>query len=187
MLNIVLFQPEIPPNTGNIIRTCVALNAKLHIIKPISFDLNPMHMARSGAGRLLSDIQHEVHESYEDFYKKYPKVNIFYLTRYGTKTYSDVDFVASMKQNKTNDIWLMFGRESTGIDKNILFNNLDKCLRIPMFETMRSINLANCVAILGFEVLRQLNFDGLSKFEVQKGKNYLKSKVWIEEENKDGK
>lgn len=181
MLNIVLFQPEIPPNTGNIIRTCVALNAKLHIIKPISFDLDPVHMARSGAGRLLSDIQHEVHANYEEFYKKYSSIDVFYITRYGDKTYSDIDYVLESKKNPNNDVWLMFGRESTGIDKNILFKHLEHCLRIPMFETMRSINLANCVAILGYEVARQFDFKNLSKFEVQKGRDYLVSKKWTNE------
>ncbi|WP_406617089.1 tRNA (cytidine(34)-2'-O)-methyltransferase [Mycoplasmopsis adleri] len=173
MLNIVLYEPEIPPNTANIIRTCFALGAKLHIIKPISFDLAPQHLARAAAGRLLSDIQHEVHASYEDFYKKYHDKNIFYITRYGEITYTDVKYKKVYKKDK--EIWLMFGKESTGINKEILHNHLDHCLRIPMVSAMRSINLANCVAILGFEVMRQLDFKDLSLFEVQKGKDFLRT------------
>ncbi|WP_029905942.1 tRNA (cytidine(34)-2'-O)-methyltransferase [Mycoplasmopsis opalescens] len=173
MLNIVLFEPEIPPNTANIIRTCYALKAKLHIIKPIGFSLHPKYMSRPAAGRLLSDIPHEIHESYTEFANKYGSKTIFYITRYGEHTYSDVDYKKVYEQEK--EIWLMFGRESTGIDKNILISNLDKCLRIPMVSKMRSINLANCVAIIGFEVMRQLEFKNLSKYEVQKGKDFLKN------------
>ncbi|VEU58538.1 TrmH family RNA methyltransferase [Mycoplasmopsis gallinacea] len=171
MLNIVLYQPEICPNTGNIIRTCFALGAKLHIIKPLGFDLHPKYLKRAGAGRMLSDIPHEVHADYEQFYKKYHDKHIYYITRYGQKTYTDVNYKQTYEQN--GEIWLMFGRESTGIDKDILFNNLERCLRIPMVSAMRSINLANCVSILGFEVMRQLDFQDLSKFEVEKGKDFL--------------
>ncbi|VEU75502.1 tRNA/rRNA methyltransferase [Mycoplasmopsis maculosa] len=171
MLHIVLFEPEIPPNTGNIIRTCYALGAKLHIIKPISFELSPHFLKRAGAGRILSDIQHEIHDSYDAFYNKYKDKNIYYVTRYGQVTYSDVDY--KKEYLKKNEIWLMFGKESTGIDKKILKDNFDNCLRIPMVSNMRSINLANCVSILGFEVMRQLDFQDLSKFEIQKGKDFL--------------
>ncbi|MEE3928376.1 tRNA (cytidine(34)-2'-O)-methyltransferase [Mycoplasmopsis ciconiae] len=171
MLNIVLYQPEICPNTGNIIRTCFALGAKLHIIKPIGFDLHPKFLRRYGAGRMLSDIEHEVHASYQDFYNKYKDKNIFYITRYGLKTYDQVDYKQTLDKNQ--EIWLMFGRESTGIDKQILSQNIDNCLRIPMVSAMRSINLANCVCIVGFEVMRQLDWRDLSLYEVQKGKEFL--------------
>lgn len=170
MLNIVLYQPEISPNTGNIIRTCYALNAKLHIIKPISFELLPKYLKRPAAGHLLSDIEHEVHSSYEEFAKKYHSKNIFYITRYGMNTYSDVDF---KNEHETGDIFVMFGRESTGIDKWILKENIDKCLRIPMYAKNRSINLANSVCIIGYEIMRQLDFEDLSKYEVQKSKDFL--------------
>ncbi|WP_029512633.1 tRNA (cytidine(34)-2'-O)-methyltransferase [Mycoplasmopsis iners] len=172
MLNIVLFEPEISPNTGNIIRTCYALGAKLHIIKPIAFDLDPKHLSRPAAGRLLSDIRHEVHASYADFHKLYGDKHIYYLTRYGEITYSDIDYKQHYEQN--GEIWVMFGKESTGIDKEILFKHLDRCLRIPMVSSMRSINLANTVAIVGYEIMKQLDFKDLSKYEVQKGKDFLK-------------
>ncbi|MEA4115353.1 tRNA (cytidine(34)-2'-O)-methyltransferase [Mycoplasma sp. 744] len=172
MLNIVLFEPEISPNTGNIIRTCYALGAKLHIIKPIGFDLEPKFLSRPAAGRLLSDIPHEIHSSYEEFKKIYGKKRIYYLTRYGKKTYCDVDYKNELKTKK--EIWIMFGKESTGIDKEILIKNLSNCLRIPMISNMRSINLANTVAIVGYEIMRQLDFKNLSLYEVQKGKDFLK-------------
>ncbi|TNK83834.1 RNA methyltransferase [Mycoplasmopsis pullorum] len=171
MLNIVLYQPEICPNTGNIIRTCFAIGAKLHIIKPIGFDLHPKFLRRYGAGRMLSDIQHEVHASYDDFTQKYGDKKIYYVTRYGLKNYSQMDYKKDFENN--GEIWLMFGRESTGIEKSILQKNIETCIRIPMVSAMRSINLANCVSILGFEVMRQLDFSDLSQYEVQKGKFYL--------------
>ncbi|APJ38575.1 tRNA (cytidine(34)-2'-O)-methyltransferase [Mycoplasmopsis pullorum] len=171
MLNIVLYQPEICPNTGNIIRTCFAIGAKLHIIKPIGFDLHPKFLRRYGAGRMLSDIPHEVHASYDDFAQKYGDKKIYYVTRYGLKNYSQMDYKKDFENN--GEIWLMFGRESTGIEKSILQKNIETCIRIPMVSAMRSINLANCVSILGFEVMRQLDFSDLSQYEVQKGKFYL--------------
>ena len=171
MINIVLYQPEIPTNTGNIIRTCLATGAKLHIIKPISFDLHPKWMKRSGAGRLLSDIKHEVHASYEDFKNKYGDNKIFYVTRYGQNNYSDASFKKSMDTN--GEVWLMFGRESTGIPKEILKTSLDTCLRIPMVPEERSLNLATTVTLLAYEVHRQTGFRGLSEYEVQKGKDWI--------------
>lgn len=171
MLHIVLYQPEICPNTGNIIRTCYALGAKLHIIKPLGFELLPSKLSRPAAGRLLSDIQHEIHQSYEHFYQKYKDKKIFYITRYGLKSYNKPNFKTIARHH--GEIWVMFGRESTGIDKKILSENIKTCLRIPMVSAMRSMNLANCVSIIGFEIMRQLNFDGLNFFETQKGKYYL--------------
>nr|WP_318027366.1 TrmH family RNA methyltransferase [Mycoplasmopsis bovis] len=122
-------------------------------------------------------MEHEVHNSYSDFYNKYKDKNIYYITRYGLKTYSDVDFKKEYENNE--EIWLMFGKESTGIDKQVLKDNIDNCLRIPMISKMRSINLANCVAIVGFEVMRQIDFKDLSLYESQKGKNFIKE--WTKE------
>ncbi|AEC45624.1 tRNA (cytidine(34)-2'-O)-methyltransferase [Mesomycoplasma hyorhinis] len=171
MIHIVLYQPEISPNTGNIIRSCFATNAKLHIIKPIAFELEPRYLKRPAAGKLLSDIEHEIHSNYDEFVKKYGDKKIFYITRYATQTYSDVDFKQIRDNNE--DIFLMFGTESTGIPKSILSKNLNTCLRIPMQEKSRSLNLANSVVIVIYEVLRQLNFESLSLYEVQKGKYFL--------------
>lgn len=169
MINIILFQPEIPGNTGNIIRTCLATNSKLHIIKPIAFSLTPKWMKRTAAGNLLSDIQHEIHENYKSFSKKYASKKIFYITRYGLKNYANTNF----KNNRKKDIFVMFGRESTGIPKTILQNSLDTCLRIPMAPNVRSLNLATTVMLIAYEIHRQNNFQGLSLYEVQKGKNWI--------------
>ncbi|MBN3534768.1 tRNA (cytidine(34)-2'-O)-methyltransferase [Mycoplasma procyoni] len=171
MLNIILYQPEISPNTGNIIRTCFALGAKLHIIKPIAFELEPRFLKRPAAGKRLSDIRHEVHANYDQFLEKYGNKKIYYITRYGQKTYSEVDFKKEEEQNE--DIFVMFGTESTGIPKKILQKDLDACLRIPMVEENRSINLANSVVVVGYEIMRQLDFKNLSKYEVQKGKDFI--------------
>ncbi|AAT27607.1 tRNA (cytidine(34)-2'-O)-methyltransferase [[Mycoplasma] mobile] len=170
MINIVLFQPEIPPNTGNIIRTCKATQAKLHIIKPIAFDLDPKYLKRSAAGWILEDIEHEVYETYDDFLKKHSEKSIYYLTRYGKINYSDVNF---KKYQNNDDLFVMFGTESTGIPKKILKNNLENCLRIPMDKDMRSLNLANTVFLIAYEIQRQWNFEKLSKYEVQKGQDFL--------------
>ncbi|VEU59126.1 tRNA (cytidine(34)-2'-O)-methyltransferase [Mesomycoplasma neurolyticum] len=171
MINIVLYQPEISPNTGNIIRTCFAIGAKLHIIKPIAFDLDPKYLKRPAAGKRLSDIRHEIHSSYDEFQKLHGHKNIYYLTRYALNIYSDIDFKKEFDSKQ--EIFLMFGTESTGIPKKILQNNLNNCLRIPMVPEARSINLANSVFLLAYEVMRQLNFKNLSLFEVQKGKEFI--------------
>ena len=167
MINVILYMPEIPPNTGNIIRTCYATGAKLHIIKPISFDLFHANIKRSSAGITLSDIDFEIHENYNDFVKKYGDKKIYYITRYGLKNYSEINY------SNQDDIWIMFGTESTGIPKKILQTSIETCLRIPMKQDCRSLNLANSVNLIVYEILRQKNFEGLSEFEYQKGKNFI--------------
>lgn len=170
MINIILFQPEIPPNTGNIIRIAHATNAKLHIIKPLSFDLFHPSIKRAAAGRGIEEIDYEIYENYKDFYKKNKNQKIYYITRYGLKNYVDVDF------KKEENVWVMFGRESTGIPKKIMQESIDTCLRIPMDQKCRSLNLANSVSIVTYEILRQKKFEGLSIFETQKGKNFILEK-----------
>ncbi|MXR10479.1 tRNA (cytidine(34)-2'-O)-methyltransferase [Mesomycoplasma hyopneumoniae] len=171
MINIVLFQPEIGPNTGNIIRSCFVAGLKLHIIMPIAFDLDPKHLKRPAAGILLSEIEHEIHKNWQNFSEKYGQKNLFFITRYGQKLYTEVDFYTEIETKK--DIFFVFGRESTGIPIEILKKNKEKCLRIPMIAKARSLNLANTVAIIAYEFHRQLNFKKLSRFEVLKGTNYL--------------
>lgn len=167
MIHIILYQPEIPGNTGNIIRTCYATNSKLHIIMPTAFSLDPQMMKRSGAGRLLSDIEHEIHASYDDFKAKYGNQKIYYITRYGQTTYDAAPFA------KEKDIFIMFGRESTGIPKPILQGSLETCLRIPMVAKERSLNLANSVIVITYEILRQHKFSGMALNEVQKGADFI--------------
>lgn len=168
IINVILYMPEIPQNTGNIIRTCHATGAKLHIIKPISFDIFHPNIKRSAAGRTINDIDYEIHENYDQFLNKYGSKKIYYLTRYGLKKYSDINITSDIKE-----IWIMFGTESTGIPKKILQKSIDNCIRIPMKKEHRSLNLANSVNLVVYEILRQNNFEGLSEFEYQKGKEFI--------------
>ena len=167
MNNIVLYQPEIPGNTGNIMRTCVATNTKLHLIKPLGFSLDESHLKRS-AVNYIENLNYEVYENYEDFKSK-NKGTYYYFTRYGKKPHTSFDY-----SNTKEDIYLIFGKESTGIPKEILHNNLDKCYRIPTSENIRALNLSNCVALITYEALRQQNFPNLLRSDPFKGEDYLK-------------
>ena len=166
MLNIVLYEPEIPTNTGNIMRTCVATGAKLHLIEPLGFRLDEKSLRRSGVN-YIDKLDYQVYLDYEDFLSK-NRGEFYYFTRYGKKPHSSFDY-----SDSTKNIYLIFGKESTGIPKEILKDHLDRCLRIPMTSNVRALNLSNCVAIVTYEVLRQQDYPNLSKVEVQKGENYL--------------
>ena len=166
MLNIVLYEPEIPTNTGNIMRTCVATGAKLHLIEPLGFRLDEKSLRRSGVN-YIDKLDYQVYLDYEDFLSK-NRGEFYYFTRYGKKPHSSFDY-----NDSTKNIYLIFGKESTGIPKEILKDHLDRCLRIPMTSNVRALNLSNCVAIVTYEVLRQQDYPNLSKVEVQKGENYL--------------
>ena len=159
MINIVLYEPEIPQNTGNIMRTCVGTNAKLHLIKPLGFSLDEKSIKRSGAN-YIDKVDYEIYENYEEFLSK-NEGDFYYFTRYGTKPHTSFNYSDTSK-----NIYLIFGKESSGIPKEILKNHLDKCMRIPMTKNIRALNLSNCVAIVVYEVLRQLNYPGLSGDEV---------------------
>ena len=173
MINIVLFEPEIPQNTGNIMRTCVATNSKLHLIKPLGFKLDDKNMKRS-AVNYLENLNYEVYENYEDFKEK-NSGTYYYLTRYGKKPHTSFDY-----SNTNESIYLIFGKESTGIPKEILKQDLDHCMRIPMTNKVRALNLSNSVAIMVYEVLRQTGYPGLSHDEVQKGATFLEDTDWDE-------
>lgn len=168
-LNIVLFQPEIPQNTGNIMRTCVGVDAKLHLIKPLGFQLDEKHLRRSAVD-YYQYIDYEVYEDYADFLAKNPNANIFYSTRYGHRPLSSFDL-----KKLEGDIYLMFGKESAGIPYEILADNIDTCYRLPTNNKVRSLNLSNCVAVSIFEVLRQFDYEGMSFEEPEdlKGANFL--------------
>ena len=166
MLNIVLFEPEIPENTGNIMRTCAATNAKLHLIRPLGFRLDESSIKRSGVN-YIDKVEYTLYDDYEDFCNKNPG-EYYYMTRYGKKAHSEFDYT-----DKTKNIYLIFGKESTGIPKEILRNNLDRCIRIPSTDNVRSLNLSNCVAIVLFEVLRQQDYLDLSRTEPFKGEDWL--------------
>ena len=167
MINIVLFEPEIPQNTGNIMRTCAGTYAKLHLIKPLGLKIDDKHIKRSGVN-YIEHCDYTVYENYDDFLSKNPDGEFYYLTRYGKKVHSDFDYSDSKK-----NIYLIFGKESTGIPKEILSNHLDRCLRIPTNGNIRALNLSNCVALVLFEVLRQQDYPNLSKVEIIKGADYL--------------
>lgn len=166
MINIVLYEPEIPQNTGNIMRTCAGTGAKLHLIKPLGFSLSDKMIKRSG----VNYIEHCDYYVYDDF-QSFLSVNqgdFYYLTRYGVKDYCDFDY-----KKCDDNVFLIFGKESTGIPKEILKNNLDKCARIPTNGNIRALNVSNSVAIVLYEVLRQQGFPNLFHYDAQKGKDFL--------------
>ena len=171
MLNIILYRPEKPQNTGNIMRTCVAIHAKLHIIGPLTFSIDSKDLKRVGMD-YIDDLKMEYYQDYEDFVKRSQLDNIYYITRYSNKVYSSFDL-----SNPVNDIGLMFGRESTGIPHDILRSHPDKCMRIPMVPEARSLNLSNCVAIVAYEVLRQQKYPELSTSEAIKGEDFLEKET----------
>ncbi len=167
MNNIVLFEPEIPQNTGNIMRTCVATDTKLHLIKPLGFVIDDAHLKRSGVN-YIDKLNYEIYENYADFKSKNPGI-YYYLTRYGRKPHTSFDY--SNKEGK--ELYFIFGKESTGIPKEILKDDLEHCLRIPMTDKVRALNVSNSVAIVIYEALRQQNFNDLLREEPHKGADYL--------------
>ena len=166
MINIVLYEPEIPQNTGNIMRTCVATNCKLHLIEPLGFKLDDKTVKRCGVN-YIDKLEYQVYKNFEDFLSK-NEGEFYFFTRYGKKPHTDFDF-----KNKDKDIYLIFGKESTGIPKQILRNYLDRCMRLPTTDNVRSLNLSNCVAIATYEVLRQLDYPNLLRTEPHKGEDWL--------------
>ena len=166
MVNIVLYEPEIPQNTGNIMRTCSVFEMKLHLIEPLGFSLDEKHLKRSGMD-YVKDLDYKVYKNWDKFYKENNEGQFVFFTRYALKSFDECLF----KRNK--DIYIVFGKESTGIDKNILKDHLDECYRIPMRSDARSLNLSNCVAIGAYECLRQIGFGDLSDREVIKGADFL--------------
>ena len=166
MNHIVLFEPEIPGNTGNIMRTCVATGTKLHLIKPLGFSLDDSHVRRS-AVNYFENLDYEVYDNFLDFKSK-NNGKFYYFTRYGHKPHTSFDY-----SNKDDEIYLIFGKESTGIPKEILKDDLEHCMRLPMTDKVRALNLSNCAAICIYEVLRQQDYRDLLRDEPFKGKDYL--------------
>lgn len=169
MIHVVLYEPEIPQNTGNIIRTCMATNSILHLIEPLGFSLDEKHLRRSGMD-YIKDAKIYIHKSWDDFVKENPSDHYYFMTRYGHRPPTSFDFT-----KEKGDIYLVLGKESTGIDKHILKDHLDTCMRLPMVANARSLNLSNCTAIVVYEVLRQLGYPGLSWNEELKGEDFLES------------
>ena len=166
MIHVVLYQPEIPQNTGNIMRTCVATNTHLHLIKPLGFRLDEHSIKRSGVN-YISKCHYTIYENYEDFKSKNPGT-YYYLTRYGRKPHTSFDY-----HDCNENIYLIFGKESTGIPKEILKDDIEHCMRIPMTDNVRALNVSNTVAIMVYEALRQQDYPNLLKEEPFKGADYL--------------
>ena len=154
MINIVLHEPEMPANTGNIGRTCVATGARLHLIEPLGFRINDKMLKRAGMDYWYK-LDVKTYVSYEDFLEKNPGAKIYMATTKSKQTYTDVTY--------EDDCYIMFGKESAGIPEEILLDNKETCIRIPMLDEIRSLNLSNSVAIVLYEALRQQNFKSLEK------------------------
>ena len=167
MNHIVLYQPEIPQNTGNIMRTCVATNTKLHLITPLGFSLDEKHLIRSGVN-YIDKLDYQTYENFEEFTEKNPGI-YYYFTRYGHKPHTSFDY----KNEKNENLYFIFGKESTGIPKEILQQDLQHCMRIPMTDKVRALNVSNSVAIVIYEVLRQQDYNNLLKEEPHKGADFL--------------
>lgn len=157
-LNIVLVEPEIPQNTGNIARTCAAIGAKLHLVKPLGFEISDKYLKRAGLD-YWDKLEIEEHECLNDFLIKYmpENNNMFFVTTKGKHCYSDVDY------SKLDNVFLLFGKETKGLPEDLLKKYIDKAIRIPMRKTLRSLNLSNSVAIVAYEVLKQADFSNLEE------------------------
>ena len=151
-MNIVLLEPEIPANTGNIGRTCVATGTKLHLIEPLGFDISDKAVRRAGMD-YWKDLDLAVYRNFEEFLEKNPGAKIYMATTKAQKAYTQVEYGP--------DDYIMFGKESAGIPEEILVENPDNCIRIPMVGDMRSLNIGNSVAIILYEALRQNDFSGM--------------------------
>lgn len=153
MLNIVLLEPEIPANTGNIGRTCVAAGARLHLIEPMGFRINEKSVKRAGLD-YWDKLDVTIYDNYADFLEKNPGAKIYMATTKAKKKYTDVSF--------EEDAYIMFGKESAGIPEEILVENQENCIRIPMIGEIRSLNLSNSAAIVLYEALRQHGFEDMN-------------------------
>ena len=151
-INIVLHEPEIPQNTGNIARTCAATGAALHLIRPLGFAIDDRKLKRAGL-----DYWHQLDITYydglDDFYAKNPEAEVYYFSTTAPHLYTEIEY--------PNPVYIMFGKETKGLPEDLLYNNPDRCVRLPMREGLRSLNLSNSVAIAVYEILRQGNFEDL--------------------------
>ena len=165
-INIVMVEPEIPQNTGNIARTCAAIGAKLHLVHPLGFSISDKAVKRAGLD-YWDKLEIEEHISFKAFLEKYKpeENNMFFATTKGKHVYSEPDY------SKMDEVFLLFGKETKGLPEDILQKYIDKTIRIPMRKTLRSLNLSNSVSIVVYEVLRQKNFENLEKISSYFDKN----------------
>lgn len=153
-LNIVLVEPQIPQNTGNISRTCAVTGAKLHLVRPFGFEISDKHLKRAGLD-YWDKLDITYYDGLEDFFEKNPDGKFFYFTTKGKKVHSSVEY--------PDNSYLVFGREDAGLPEKLLYCNPDTCVRIPMRNNLRSLNLSNSVAIAVYEVLRQWDYPDLAR------------------------
>lgn len=166
--NIVLYEPEIPQNTGNVMRTCAGTNTKLHLIKPLGFSLDEKYLVRA-AVNYIPNVDYVVYENWEDFLSK-NHGKMYFFSRYGMKTPHELEL-----SNHDETYYFIIGKESTGIPKEILREHLDDCIRLPMTDKIRALNMSNVAAIIVYEALRQQDYNDLERFEPEsmKGKDWL--------------
>ena len=153
-INIVLCEPEIPQNTGNIARTCAATGASLHLIRPLGFEIDNAKLKRAGLD-YWDKLDITYYDGLNDFFAKHGDVTVYYFSTKAKHKYSDVSY--------PDDAWIMFGKETRGLPEELLYANPDTCVRIPMRDQLRSLNLSNSVAIAVYEILRQRDFEGMQE------------------------
>jgi tRNA (cytidine/uridine-2'-O-)-methyltransferase len=154
-INIVLHEPEIPQNTGNISRTCAATGASLHLIEPLGFEINDARLKRAGLD-YWQYLDLHYYKDIEEFYKKNKGGAFYYFSTKAPRSYTEINY--------PDNCYLIFGKETKGLPEELLEKNLDYCVRIPMLENIRSLNLSNSAAIAVYEVLRQKGFEGLTDY-----------------------
>lgn len=162
-LNIVLVEPEIPSNTGNISRTCSVTGASLHLVHPLGFDISEKQVRRAGLD-YWSELDLHEYQSFDEVREKNPNGKFFYCSTKSSHVYSDVDFKKYSEDKYKDGIFLVFGKETKGLPETLLSDNYDDCIRIPMLQNMRSLNLSNSVAIVAYEVLRQFDFLNMQNY-----------------------
>jgi len=154
-LHVVLFQPEIPANTGNIARTCAATNTTLHLIRPLGFSTDDKMLRRAGLD-YWDHVNIVYYDSLDELFEKNANGEFFFITKFGQKNHTNFDY-----SDLEKDYFFVFGRETNGLPDEVIENNMDRCLRLPMTDKVRSLNLSNTAAILVYEALRQQNYPGL--------------------------
>ncbi|WLR51286.1 tRNA (uridine(34)/cytosine(34)/5-carboxymethylaminomethyluridine(34)-2'-O)-methyltransferase TrmL [Bacillus tianshenii] len=154
-VHVVLYQPEIPANTGNIARTCAATNSTLHLVRPLGFSTDDKMLKRAGLD-YWQYVDVRYYDSLEELFEKNSDGEYFYLTKFGERSHTSYDYSDGDK-----DYFFMFGKETTGLPDELIEANKERCLRLPMTENVRSLNLSNTAAILIYEALRQQNYPGL--------------------------
>ncbi len=170
MIHLALYQPEIPQNTGNIIRTAASFKAKVHLIRPLGFQMDDVSLKRAGMDYMdLSEIY--FHDSLEDFLFEVDDKTLYILTRYGKRPLDEIE-----ASDVTKDIYFLFGRESSGLPRDFLISHSNQLIRIPMRPEARSLNLSNTVAIVAYEAIRQQHFFSLSSQEEIKGADFIRGR-----------